>query len=76
MRISPEQLETYLVGFVSEEVYFVKAFVFDPAKSICLVPAIREYIEGNLAADGVSQAIFRELLLEGFNKFGPVSVLL
>lgn len=59
---------TTLVGLVAEEVDLLEALVLHVLKSVGLVPAGREHVKGDLAANGVGQAVVGKVLLESIDK--------
>lgn len=69
-------MQTYLVRLVSEEVDVGESLLLDMLECVRLVPSLREDVEGNLAADGVCEAIVWELVLQGGNEFGANFMLL
>lgn len=48
---------TAFEGLVSKKVDFFKAFWLDMSKCICFIPSRREDIEGDLATNGIGEAI-------------------
>jgi len=64
------------IRLVSDEVDLLKTFILNVLECIGLVPAPREDVERDLAADGIREVVFREFFLEDLDEFAANLVLL
>jgi len=62
------ELKPTLLGLVSKEVDLLESLVFEMPEAVALVPALREHVDGNLAANGERQAL-RTLLVDATPPF-------
>lgn len=67
---------TAFFSFIAEKVYMLKALIFEMLQTICLIPALWEDINGNLATNGELQTILIEAILQFFHKLFSDLVLL
>lgn len=74
--MSNECETTCLVCLVAKEMDLLKFLICDASKRIRLVPSMREDVEGYLAADGIGEAIVREIILERLDEAGSTAVFL
>lgn len=76
-RQNPPKLRyTHRICLVPDEVDLLKTFILDVLECIGLVPAPREDVERDLAADGVREVVFREFFLEDLDEFAANLALL
>ena len=53
---------------VSKEMNLLELLVLDMTQAVRLVPAVREDVERDLAADGVRESVVGELFLQGLDE--------